>query len=211
MNDTDDISPRPVSVVEIVVALIVTLMISQGLSLGSGFSGFWAIVPVGIVSLLLSVVAFRQSQKFVGTALLAIVAAIAVTNASTASKMFPLQRAVVPTEFRDATVAEVLFHVAKSNETYPGWRFHVSTEELANTRVSIDIEPNTTLEQTLASLMVQTSAHYDWNWHKSCGNSSTPVCASFYIHVGESHDRGEYAVLVELSRSVPCPLLSTWY
>jgi len=187
---------RSVSIVEIIVALVVSFFAATVFTAGTAFSGFWTHVSIAVVSSVFAVIAIVQSRRLTGVILIALALLIAVTNSPTVRKMFPLQDTVNANEFRDAKVAEVLLHIAKSNDEFPTWRFHVSTQRLAYSTVSMTIRPNATLEETLDELMVKSGAQYEWNWHKHCGNCPSPLCASFYVTTDDSIDQSDYDLLI---------------
>ncbi len=159
-------------------------------------------MPISALSLFLAIYAMIRSRKLLSGLFLVVALVIAVPNLPTVGKMFPFQYRVAPIVFKDATVADVLQHIAKPNGGYPFWRFRVSTRALANRRVSLTLKQDSRLGEALDLLMKQADSRYEWNWHKSCGNEPSPLCASFFVSNGKVTDKSDFAVTVDRSRII---------
>ncbi len=195
-KDTTQMSSFPTAI-EIVVLFTITAMIAQTVSFHRGFTGFWTVIPVAVVSLLLAFFAFIRSRRLISS-LLAIIAVLrTIPSISTVAEMFPLRQAVQAKEFQDPTVTDVLYHLAKSKSDFPVWRFHVSTQQIAYQRVSLTIPADARLGDTLNAIMQKIDGDYEWNWHKHCGNEPSPLCASFYISGNGPIERSDYALLID--------------
>ena len=181
----------------IVVLLIVTAIVAQSVSFHRGFSGFWTVMPVAVVSLLLALLAFCRSRRRISAILAVIVLVIAIPNIQTIPEMYPLRHPVKAANFQDTSVVDVLHHVARSKSDFPVWRFHIATHELAHQSVSITIPDDAKLGDTLDALVQQFGGDYQWNWHKHCGNEPSPLCASFYVSNGAQTERDDYVVFVD--------------
>lgn len=188
---------RPlVNLVELVLLLFIVVVASQTIFFGRGFSGFWTIASVGLLFALLSIVACLWSRRGEAIAFGLIAVMIAITISPTVPQMFPLRHDIEPASFINATMAEVLHHVAKSKKDHPSWRFFVSDQDFGYTRISVTIPEGESLRETLSRLMQMTGGSYTWNWHKCCGNEPSPLCASFHISGDGSIDRSEYDLMI---------------
>jgi hypothetical protein len=185
------------NVFDVGVVFAIVWIVSQTAAFDLAFSGFWTAAPLAILAGLLAVAALIRSGIAAATAFGLLATLIAVLNLPTIPKMFPLRHTVHAATFTDATVADVLGHVAKSKREPPYWRFHVSDQMLAERRVRMTIPENASLADALHALMAETGASYVWNWHKFCGNEPSPLCASFYIADDASGDRDEYYLLID--------------
>jgi len=154
-------------------------------------------MPLAILATFLSIRGFIRSNGISAIAFGLIAIIIGILILPTIPKMFPLRHVVEPASFNNATVADVLRHIAKSKDDAPYWRFYVSRERLSGTRISMTIPPNSTLGEILDMLMTETGASYRWGWHKCCGNEPSPLCASFYISRDVDRDGHENVLLID--------------
>lgn len=175
--------------------LIVCDILTSSLSLA--FSAFWTVVPLGVLAGFLGVIAAIRSSVAHAVPFLLVAIVIGVLNLPTVPRMFPLRHRVEPAFFTDAKVADVLHHIARSKPDAPYWRFHVSNQQLAYTRVTMTIPDNASLGETLDLVVAQTGASYTWNWHKACGNEPSPLCASFYFTNDVTRDRYDNELLID--------------
>jgi hypothetical protein len=172
------------SIAEIAVAFICVGIGSQAIAFDRAFSGFWTVIPLAILAVFFGIYTLVRSRASHALPFGIVAVSIAMLNLPTVPKMFPLRYKVQPASFKDAKVADILQHIAQSNDDRPSWRFHVSDQHLGYTRVTMTIPDHASLSQALDLLMTETGASYTWNWHKFCGNEPSPLCASFYV----SHD-----------------------
>ena len=133
-------------------------------------------------------------RRVVSISLVTLAVAMSVSQAGTVAQVDPFQSRVEPTTFANATVTDVLHHISKSRDARPYWRFHIATQELADTRVSMTIGENHDLGQVLATLTEQLDAKYRWHWHKSCGSEVAPFRAVFSVS-NKSGDEPPHGVI----------------
>jgi hypothetical protein len=186
------------SVAAIAAFFVGAWMAADALAFKRTFSGFWTAIYLAILFAAISLDLLICSQKRLSIAGAALAVVIAVLNLPTIPKMFPLRHTVQPGSFTNATVADVLHHIAESkHDTMPYWRFHVSDQQLACTPVNMAIPSNASLGETLNTLMAQAEATYTWTWHKNYGNESLPLCASFLVSRDSSRELADYELTID--------------
>jgi len=174
--------------VDALVLFVVVEMVCLNFSLCWGFSLFWEAIPLMLLLVWMGAFLWRHESAYLSIPCWLSLIAIVAVNAPTIPKLYPLWHTVQPASFQDATVAEVLLHVAKSHDEEPRWRFFVSSEELALTRVTMTIPAGASLGEALDSLMAESGASYSWRWYKFCGNAPVPMRASFHVRYDDSRD-----------------------
>ena len=95
--------------------------------------------------------------------------------------LFPASVPVEKMELKDTTVAEALGILAKQKQDTPYWRFFIQDEELADTRISLNVPENGDLGSALDQITARCGANWKWRWHKPCGNAPFPLCVKYYV------------------------------
>jgi hypothetical protein len=109
----------------------------------------------------------------------------------------PLNQRIAGARFEQASLAEVLAHIARQRQKTPSWRFYVYDEELANGTVSLEIPDGCTLEEALEIVCGSVKGEYEWHWFKTCGHSASPDSARFHLRpAGAEMSRNDHVLHV---------------
>jgi hypothetical protein len=129
-----------------------------------------------IAAAYLAVTARTRSVRWITSAGAVVMAALFLLSLP---ETLPLQARVRGARFVDASVAEVLQHIARQRTTAPYWRFYVVDEATSRRRVAVALREGGSLREALDAVAGASGCEYRWNWHKLCGNEPRPLCAEF--------------------------------